>query len=768
MPALYLFNRRTLLAGDDLQLPSLAWGSVSTVQLFILVPYLLYYDIELLLTSPEKDDLNYHAYYDNDWSSSESGRIDNEDLESITIIRRSLLLYSSNNDNEDDYFTTTMERYLPTMQTAECSKSTSQYTNYTFPILLFIYLIGITTYRAMSLYYERRIFHTSSLGTPTINIQLRKPLKKLIEFKMIWLGGYNALLLLFGLCIGGVYISGYNECFPTVWWVVWFVLFITQGVQFFINFTTLISLWRVNPASSLNATSTTAIVDDEQQLQNNNSDFYTRHVDSLHRHDNVSVAEELWQNRCEGCCRVLAVSTCFMFGGKGIVSHAAEGGGEKFYGDIARALADYFADFGDGNGNGSTGLDVVPSDVGLGFVMLRHIQAQRKMLARRDALQQTNGGVGGYGSSSRLGSQTNLSAMDNSNNNVPSLSTNRTTLLFRRKGPSQNEGSEVTTTPQPNIESQTNGEEAYRSFSRTVLSPSNPDDYALVEEGAHFARHQLAIYTWILYYYQFPVSGKFRLIGRSLKAKMKCSNTSISSETTNVRGSTTYEPCSIDVEPGNAAVRNSTVVEMNEETIVGDNFLHIHEATMLAHAGLEKADVAYANFEAGFYETPYCIIIDRKWKSIVLSIRGSLTLEDCVVDVLLDPSPLDALGEKYGFAGAGQHCHGGVAECTNWLHEDLMRYVLFNRCCVQLFSASSNLLYFHAQTQNPSHFTAGRECRISRLHTTHCWTLVRGWYWRDPILHAQKHIPNAALYLLQPTWRFTFVEAGQRLLRICK
>ena len=69
MPALYLFNRRTLLAGDDLQLPSLAWGSVSTVQLFILVPYLLYYDIELLLTSPEKDDLNSSAYDDNnDWS----------------------------------------------------------------------------------------------------------------------------------------------------------------------------------------------------------------------------------------------------------------------------------------------------------------------------------------------------------------------------------------------------------------------------------------------------------------------------------------------------------------------------------------------------------------------------------------------------------------------------------------------------------------------------------------------------------------------------
>ena len=95
---------------------------------------------------------------------------------------------------------------------------------------------------------------------------------------------------------------------------------------------------------------------------------------------------------------------------------------------------------------------------------------------------------------------------------------------------------------------------------------------------------------------------------------------------------------------------------------------------MLAHAGLEKTDIAYASFEAGFYETPYCIIIDRKWRSIVLSIRGSLSLEDCIVDILVDPTPLDALGEKYGFDGVGQCCHGGVLACSNWLHEDLMRY----------------------------------------------------------------------------------------------
>ena len=134
---------------------------------------------------------------------------------------------------------------------------------------------------------------------------------------------------------------------------------------------------------------------------------------------------------------------------------------------------------------------------------------------------------------------------------------------------------------------------------------------------------------------------------------------------------------------------------MNQETIVGDNFLHLHEATMLAHAKLAKSDIAYATFESGgFYETPYCIVIDRKWKSVVLSIRGSLTLEDCVVDCLLDPSPLDALGEKYGFAGSGQYCHGGVLECTNWLHEDLMRYAPFPTETAKVHQLLTFLMFF--------------------------------------------------------------------------
>ena len=51
MPALYLFGRRTLLAGDNLQLLSLAWGCISALQLFLLVPYTSYQAVDLLLTA---------------------------------------------------------------------------------------------------------------------------------------------------------------------------------------------------------------------------------------------------------------------------------------------------------------------------------------------------------------------------------------------------------------------------------------------------------------------------------------------------------------------------------------------------------------------------------------------------------------------------------------------------------------------------------------------------------------------------------------------
>ncbi|KAL3779019.1 hypothetical protein HJC23_011458 [Cyclotella cryptica] len=650
MPALYLFNRRTLLAGDDLQLPSLAWGCLSAVQLFLLLPYLLYFTIELLLLRGSLSDP------ENNYLTWEQQRFaDLSGFHDVSVDKR----YHERNVLDVDDYITSMEQRFPNMHSAECAQATAGFSDMTYPFLILLYFFGMSGFCAVSLWYEQKIFQLSSLGTPTLNIDLRAPLRKFIESKMTLLAGVNLFLLVYASACTIRFIADFVRCFSTMWWITWFVLLGTQGLQCLFAFTTLISILRVKPSASRVEGSSTDFPSAVEP------DFYHQHTDHLHTHNNAEIAEEIWRGRCEGCCRVLAVSTCFLFGGQSIVSQASEGSGEKFYGDISRALADYFAGFGD-MPTGEPGLDVVPSDVALGFVVLRHIQAQRKLLARRDALQQM-----GYGS--QRGSSIDLTEPNNATTQVM----NRRTLLFRWRNKSsstqsiadveaegssiRNETNSISVTDHPII---SRTDEEYQSFSRVVLSPLNSEDVAAIDEGAHFARHQLAIYTWMLYFYMFPVTGTLRLIGRVLREKMQCGNSTIEGSGRN------YGRCSLDIDGENAPTN---------ETIVGDNFLHTHEATMLAHARLDKSDIAYASFEAGFYETPYFIVVDREWKSVVLSIRGSLTLEDCVVDVLLDPSPLDNLGEQYGFSGNGQYCHGGVLECTQWLYADLTRHKILDK-----------------------------------------------------------------------------------------
>ena len=52
---------------------------------------------------------------------------------------------------------------------------------------------------------------------------------------------------------------------------------------------------------------------------------------------------------------------------------------------------------------------------------------------------------------------------------------------------------------------------------------------------------------------------------------------------------------------------------------------------------------------------PYMIIVDRKWKTLVVAIRGTLSLEDMITDVSISPQSLEELGKKFGFNGVGEY-----------------------------------------------------------------------------------------------------------------
>jgi hypothetical protein len=67
------------------------------------------------------------------------------------------------------------------------------------------------------------------------------------------------------------------------------------------------------------------------------------------------------------------------------------------------------------------------------------------------------------------------------------------------------------------------------------------------------------------------------------------------------------------------------------------------------------------------------IVVDRAWRTVVIAIRGTLSLEDMITDVTISPQCLEALGQKFGFDGAGEYCHNGILAGARWIYDDLER-----------------------------------------------------------------------------------------------
>jgi len=108
--------------------------------------------------------------------------------------------------------------------------------------------------------------------------------------------------------------------------------------------------------------------------------------------------------------------------------------------------------------------------------------------------------------------------------------------------------------------------------------------------------------------------------------------------------------------------------------MLGDNLCEWHKRALLLVAGIPEADLVYAQFNNRLSSVPYCILLDHERSLVVLSIRGSLSLEDVVTDTLVLPESLEELGELYGFDGRGQYCHAGVLACFKNVLRDLQRY----------------------------------------------------------------------------------------------
>lgn len=107
----------------------------------------------------------------------------------------------------------------------------------------------------------------------------------------------------------------------------------------------------------------------------------------------------------------------------------------------------------------------------------------------------------------------------------------------------------------------------------------------------------------------------------------------------------------------------------------------INKLAFLQLSGVSSSDLLYLSSSVGIEACPYGIVIDRSKKSIVVVIRGTLSLEDAVADLNLIPQPLQNHADRCPeLKDEPGHCHAGILQSVLWIYQDLQRHRYLDSC----------------------------------------------------------------------------------------
>ena len=91
----------------------------------------------------------------------------------------------------------------------------------------------------------------------------------------------------------------------------------------------------------------------------------------------------------------------------------------------------------------------------------------------------------------------------------------------------------------------------------------------------------------------------------------------------------------------------------------------------LSSLDCEDAMLSYACFLNGIVSTPYSIMVDKSKEKIIIAIRGTISIEDMVVDLQYKPACLEKVGVICGSDLKGHSCHKGFLARSKWLYNSL-------------------------------------------------------------------------------------------------
>eukprot|EP00455_Lapot_gusevi_P017279 TRINITY_DN1917_c0_g2_i1.p1 TRINITY_DN1917_c0_g2~~TRINITY_DN1917_c0_g2_i1.p1 ORF type:complete len:781 (+),score=164.57 TRINITY_DN1917_c0_g2_i1:145-2343(+) len=157
---------------------------------------------------------------------------------------------------------------------------------------------------------------------------------------------------------------------------------------------------------------------------------------------------------------------------------------------------------------------------------------------------------------------------------------------------------------------------------RGIQPDLNPQDWARLAEARYYVSYALGAYGWPLYVFNEP-SSALRLCG-----------------------------CCLPLE------------EEQVSRLVGTNCCHCSINAFLTRTQIPSSDLLHANLLTDFAQVVYYVSVDRVKKTVVIALRGTMSLQDALTDAFALPETL----EKYGISGVA---HAGMTRAAAWVMDDI-------------------------------------------------------------------------------------------------
>ncbi|KAG7393307.1 hypothetical protein PHYBOEH_006149 [Phytophthora boehmeriae] len=84
-------------------------------------------------------------------------------------------------------------------------------------------------------------------------------------------------------------------------------------------------------------------------------------------------------------------------------------------------------------------------------------------------------------------------------------------------------------------------------------------------------------------------------------------------------------------------------------------------------------DIVYSSFRNSVYLPAFAVMLDHERQEVVIAVRGTLSLEDCLTDAIAYGMSMDDVAKRWGCDGVGEYAHQGFLTCAESIYLELNR-----------------------------------------------------------------------------------------------